>query len=632
MPLTAGYDVTVYDPVRGLTLNLIIDRGSYSSRFSNPAIPRAGMGGEYTQYAVVDVTAIDDFRAGVGQSEWSRGGLAASTGLDGQSPHKLVLAPAPVSAALGGTVHFITTYRSSGSFDVYAGAGTGTSAKVYKFNPTGSTWSSIYTFTSGTNPYLRAEVFNAYLYVARGMADNAYRYDGSTWTATTWKAERLQRCGKYLWRSTSAGTPSQASVSKSADGTTWDPDIPVGLANTSINALAVMGGELYIAKPEGLFKISDNTEALEVLQFPLYDERNGIGMISHQDILYIPMGDGHLLRYTGSTVTDIALPAPAFESAYFRERRGEPPPYGEWVDTPYWGRIVGLAGAGNIYASLLSNNYYLLYVCTGVSWHLWRQTSATPTVTFLPMCHAANLTNASGKRYLFVATGDAGDTILAYTLPPTTDDIAFGCSSFLGEAYGFFPFCDAGLPRLTKCWFAITVLADVPADCTVRVGYRTAESSPPTPSGFTFLTSYMDEGSAEKTFYFPSPVTARRLQPAVKLVSVGGSATPAVHAVLLHYVPYTPGRYRVFTFRVRAGGDTEHGPNLDAEELQATLKVLASADHPLQYSDFTGISDALVNLTNVVPQVLQSPSGTDSDILFATSWMEVATPYEDLPR
>jgi hypothetical protein len=134
------------------------------------------------------------------------------------------------------------------------------------------------------------------LYVAYGTGYKRYEMDTDTTTDVVLAGTyRFLLHGGYLWRSTGV------TVAYTADEITWTvlADI-AGLSGNAINGMAGLERELYFATREGLYVAVTGDEILQVAPWPEVHDDNGLGMISWEGALYIPLAGGTIMRYDPS--------------------------------------------------------------------------------------------------------------------------------------------------------------------------------------------------------------------------------------------------------------------------------------------------------------------------------------------
>jgi hypothetical protein len=134
------------------------------------------------------------------------------------------------------------------------------------------------------------------LYIAYGTG--YYRYDTDTTTNTDFTsvpAYMLLAHGGYLWRSLNT------SLAYSNDETTWIT-IPAWSTdpNDTITGMAGLGEDVYFTTPSGLWMVALGDQILQVLSWGDAYTTNGVGMVSWENALYVPMGNGTIFRYDAS--------------------------------------------------------------------------------------------------------------------------------------------------------------------------------------------------------------------------------------------------------------------------------------------------------------------------------------------
>lgn len=154
-------------------------------------------------------------------------------------------------------------------------------------------------------------VFDDYLYVARGNNSIRKTNDGTTWTdvGDTPIAYDLYVHGGFLYRST--GYTLYYSSDPEAASPTWSTGIVVGHADQAIRSLVTYQNSLIVFKNDGAWRIPGNPGDLDTAyRVPeldwhkmLHDENGYYSAVWSDGFLYVTVGGGGLLRWTGRTVT-----------------------------------------------------------------------------------------------------------------------------------------------------------------------------------------------------------------------------------------------------------------------------------------------------------------------------------------
>jgi hypothetical protein len=167
---------------------------------------------------------------------------------------------------------------------------------VWSGNTVGKvTAGALVTIVSETTIY-DVKMYGDDLYVAYGTGYHRYATDTASDTnvsATT--AYMLLAHGGYLWRSLNT------SLAYSNDETNW-VTIPAWSTNPAdtITSMAGLGEDMYFSTPSGLWMVALGDQILQVLNWSDAYTTNGTGMVSWENALYVPMGNGTIFRYDAS--------------------------------------------------------------------------------------------------------------------------------------------------------------------------------------------------------------------------------------------------------------------------------------------------------------------------------------------
>ena len=133
-------------------------------------------------------------------------------------------------------------------------------SSVRAFDPVALTWANSKTGLAAAA--VDAAILGALMMVGLGNSQDAYKFDGTTWTALTGiKANSLCAWKGTLWRAWDnniAGT-----TDLSASPPTWSTTVAVGDASSKITNLQVVGGYLVICKEDGIWYTGDGSTVVE---------------------------------------------------------------------------------------------------------------------------------------------------------------------------------------------------------------------------------------------------------------------------------------------------------------------------------------------------------------------------------
>ena len=140
-----------------------------------------------------------------------------------------------------------------------------------------------------------------------------------------------------------ANTVSSATADPMTAGN-WGALYPVGDAGRNVTALAVLGDDLFAAKPDGLWSFDETAHARHELTDLIHviDAQNGIGMAAAQGALFIPHRSG-FVRWRPGAYVDVGA-----------EQEG----YLEGDKSLHWGRVMGVAPFGKVIYYTSSGAYH----------------------------------------------------------------------------------------------------------------------------------------------------------------------------------------------------------------------------------------------------------------------------------
>jgi hypothetical protein len=167
---------------------------------------------------------------------------------------------------------------------------------VWKGNTVGKvTAGALVTIITETTIY-DVKMYGNDLYVAYGAGYHRYATDTASDTnLSSTTAYMIVAHGGYMWRSLNT------TLAYSSDETNWVILQPWALDDTDkITAMAGLGEDLYFATPSGLWMVALGDQILSVLGWADTYLTNGVGMVSWENALYVPMGNGLIFRYDAS--------------------------------------------------------------------------------------------------------------------------------------------------------------------------------------------------------------------------------------------------------------------------------------------------------------------------------------------
>jgi hypothetical protein len=167
---------------------------------------------------------------------------------------------------------------------------------VWKGNTVGKITSGALTTIFTETTIYDVKLYGNDLYVAYGTGYHRYATGTATDTnVTSTTCYMLLAYAGYIWRS--LGT----TLAYSNDETAWVilPNWAIDTTDT-ITGLAGMGEDVYFATRTGLWMVALGDQILNVLPWSDAYSTNGTGMVSWENALYIPMGNGTIFRYDSS--------------------------------------------------------------------------------------------------------------------------------------------------------------------------------------------------------------------------------------------------------------------------------------------------------------------------------------------
>jgi len=625
MSVTSGYHLKLVSVTGTATTayNFIIHPTRYTGRLISPVTPRMG-GGDvaYSHFNAWNVVSMDDFRAGVGWGDVDMG-LAEAVGLTGEPGDALILAPEQTHTyGFNEEVIKMVAHHASASQYVYA-------AVNYNSNPN---YGAVYYWNAGTWSSSKAdfpsvptdmESFVDGLYICFGAATSssvAYKMDSaSSWASCSWRADLLCRVNDSMWKAEGD------EVYKSLDGTTWDAAVPVGLTGTNITAMAALEGDLYVAKPEGLYKVQDDTDVLEVIRFHSFDTDNGKGMIEWQNALYVPVGYA-LYRYAGGTVKDIAPQVQATD-----EFQSSSP----WaaLSADYWGRVTGMTGSpGVLYCQVQNDTDLMLYAYNKVAWHCWERNTATAGHEGKAIAHLKGATGDSGARRLYRNYGTDGQIAEVTKLPPFSEDLVESDEvTYRTSGYAQAPWFTADLPLTTKIWDSVEIVAErLSANQTIAVSYRTNSTA-------SFTSIGTATAGEHNTFAIRSASSGMEASTRIQLrfdfaITDTTYDSPVMRAWSLNHLPRPSPRSQGLTYAIRTGnavkGPDGNESDIDAATTRTNLMTLADHTGHIYCEDVFGFA-GWVQIVNVIPTVEHvskpagEPSSNDMSVIYMLQVAEI---------
>jgi hypothetical protein len=188
----------------------------------------------------------------------------------------------------------LTTVASTDTIKgIYANAN---GTYVWKGNTVGKITSGALTTIFTETTIYDVKLYGNDLYVAYGTGYHRYATATATDTnVTSTTCYMLLAYAGYMWRS--LGT----TLAYSNDETEWKilPNWAIDATDT-ITAMAGMNEDVYFATRTGLWMVALGDVILNVLPWADDYATNGTGMVSWENALYIPMGNGTIFRYDSS--------------------------------------------------------------------------------------------------------------------------------------------------------------------------------------------------------------------------------------------------------------------------------------------------------------------------------------------
>lgn len=160
----------------------------------------------------------------------------------------------------------------------------GCATKLRAYDHTAQTWGNKGTFT-GSVKHMVSD--GTLVWIAMGSGENYWRWNGTTFTQPgSVAADRFAFYDKLLYRSLGGNLIPLAKVKNATEK--WGAAQQVGLSQTNITDMKVIGGLLMIAKPEGWFAWDGSaiTPVLNTEKTP--DVTNFVGAAEFMGTLYWP--------------------------------------------------------------------------------------------------------------------------------------------------------------------------------------------------------------------------------------------------------------------------------------------------------------------------------------------------------
>lgn len=341
----------------------------------------------------------------------------------------LYTTPAPAVAAFTGNS------KSAGAKSIiYKGilyfiANTAANGKVFKYNPSTKTQTSVKAdFTQSVSDLA---VFGNKLWVAAGTA-GTWTYDGTTWVNTAgWQPNLLQ---PYKGLMIISGTGNNAGIIYSSNDTFaaqttigW-----VGDPNMGVSSFRLFNSRVYIGKPDGLF-VYDGIQISNILDTSAdIDGANFTFMDVYGGILYFNFKNA-VWSFNGSTITKVQEFANYETIKHITTQAGR-----LWVTTA----VITTSGDQFVAGTA---NYYCY---DGLGWYLYYSKVVGQDYGGVLFCNDGTYQHLIFANFKLASTYDAGYDII--------DKAAEFTAVASQVGYIYTPTFDAGFPNIDKYLDAIS--------------------------------------------------------------------------------------------------------------------------------------------------------------------------------
>lgn len=402
-------------------------------------------------------------------------------------------------------------------------------------------------------------LFDGTIYIPQGATYSTWTLADDSSGQSAEDAHLFCSWAGYLWRAYNN------QLWYSVDGSTWTAITnSVGPSDYRIRGMAGFGQYLYVATDEALYYVAPGDIAVGVYPWSTIDERNGRGMVVHQDALYIPVA-GRILRYAeDGSMQDIWINR---DDDFNNQRLGE---------------IAALSGLSNWLVAGVNGTTISepasVWAYTQQGWH--------HMATLPPGFEIRSLYYDRGHSRLWIASDDWAIFYIHapdWALNPYNDtNSTFMPHGWLetGRIYG-------GLRELLKDWEGVRLFGEfIVGDTDAVVYYRDTVNN-----AWTALGTVTGDGQELRWSDYDERPNGRWLRLGLLLRTDDPTETPKIEAVATKLLPMVTDR-RSWNLAILVSDDQEmidgDVNTYSSDEMIAHLRSLVEQVPPFIFEDVNG--------------------------------------------